>query len=214
MGRVLGPLVVCALAAGSGVHAETVYKCVAGGQTIYQQTPCARNQQQQTIQLQDSAPADGRVAPMPEAPAPRADEAAPPSPAVLTAPPPVLFACTRATDGTSYTSSNGNPEPYLAPFGVLGAVDQPIADVYGSRNAAVASAPELNRGRGNAAAVATSNYVWVQDQCRQLGPGEACRALRDDAEANQRKIRNAFKSERPPLEAKDAQLQAQLRGCG
>ena len=34
-----------------------------------------------------------------------------------------------------------------------------------------------------------------------------------DAEANQRRIRNAFKSERGPLDAKDAQLQAQLKGC-
>lgn len=203
-----------ALAASGGAYAETVYRCQAGGQTIYQQTPCAKSQRQQTIQLQDAAPADGRVAPMPEAPATRSEAAATPPPAASMAPAPILFGCIRATDGKPYTSGNGNPEPYMAPLGVLGAVSQPLADVYGSRNAAVASAPELNRGRGNAAAVATSNYVWVQDQCRQLGPAEACRALRDDAEANQRQIRNAFKSERGPLEAKDAQLQAQLRGCG
>lgn len=203
-----------ALATAGHASAETVYKCQAGGQTIYQQTPCSRNQHQQTIQLQDSAPADGRVAPMPDPPARRDDMAATSPPPVTMAQPPVLFGCIRATDGKPYTSGNGNPEPYMAPLGVLGAVSQSLADVYGSRNAAVASAPELNRGKGNAAAVATSNYVWVQDQCRQLGPAEACRALRDDAEANQRKIRNAFKSDRGPLEAKDAQLQAQLKGCG
>lgn len=214
MRRLLVPLVVLTVATGAHVSAETVYKCQAGGQTIYQQTPCAKNQHQQTIQLQDSAPADGRVAPMPGPPAPRDEASATTPPPDPTAPPPVLFGCIRATDGKPYTSSNGNPEPYMAPLGVLGAVSQPLADVYGSRNAAVASAPELNRGRGNAAAVATSNYVWVQDQCRQLGPAEACRALRDDAEANQRQIRNAFKSDRGPLEAKDAQLQAQLKGCG
>src|ERR1700754_1270510 len=214
MCRLLVPLGVIAIMFGGGAEAETVYKCQAGGQTIYQQAPCARNQSQQTIQLQDSGPANGQVAPMPGPPPPREESVAPAPPPSPMVPPPVLFGCIRATDGKPYSSSNGNPEPYMAPLGVLGAVSQPLGDVYGSRNAAVASAPELNRGRGNAAAVATSNYVWVQDQCRQLGPAEACRALRDDAEANQKQIRNAFKSERAPLEAKDAQLQAQLRGCG
>lgn len=214
MHRLPALLAALALATSGHVCAETVYKCQSGGQTIYQQTPCAKSQRQQTIQLQDSAPADGRVAPMPGPPV-SGDQPtpAPPPPQPMPAAP-VLFGCIRATDGKPYTNSNGNPEPYMAPLGVLGAVSQPLADTYGSRNAAVASAPELNRGKGNAAAIATSNYVWVQDQCRQLAPAEACRALRDDAEANQRQIRNAFKSERGPLEAKDAQLQAQLRGCG
>jgi hypothetical protein len=210
----LALLAALALAMCGSASAETVYKCQAGGQTIYQQTPCAKSQRQQIIQLQDSAPADGRVAPMPGAPPPRDEAVAtPPSPAAM-APPTVLFGCIRATDGKPYTSANGNPEPYMAPLGVLGEVGGSLGDTYGGRNAAVASAPELNRGKGNAAAVATRNYVWVQDQCRQLSPAEACRALRNDAEANQRQIRNAFKSERAPLEAKDAQLRAQMQGCG
>jgi hypothetical protein len=207
-------LAALALATGGDVVAETVYKCQAGGQTIYQQTPCAKNQRQQAIQLQDSAPADGRVAPMPGPPPSRetVDEAPPPQAPM--APAPVLYGCIRATDGKPYTSDNGHPEPYMAPLGVLGAITPSLADTYGSRDAAVASAPELNRGKGNAAAVATSNYVWVQDQCRRLSPAEACQAVRGDAEANQRLLRNAFKSERAPLEAKDARLQAQLKGCG
>jgi len=203
-----------ALAAAGAVPAGTVYKCQAGGQTIYQQMPCAKNQRQQTIELQASAPADGRVTPMPSAPPSAAADAPPPPAPAIGAPPPVLYGCVRATDGKPYTSTNGRPEPYLAPLGVLGAVSRPLADTYGSPGAAIASAPELNRGKGNAAAVATSNYVWVQDQCRQLSPAEACRALRDDADANQRSIRNAFRSERAPLEAKEAALREQLQGCG
>jgi hypothetical protein len=38
--------------------------------------------------------------------------------------------------------------------------------------------------------------------------------LRDDADANQKAIRNAFKSDKPPLEAKDASLRRQLQACG
>jgi hypothetical protein len=198
MGGTLALLAALALAMGGSASAETVYKCQAGGQTIYQQTPCAKSQRQQTIQLQDSAPADGRVAPMPGPPPPRDEAVATQLPPAAMAAPTVLFGCIRATDRKPYTSANGNPEPYMAPLGVLGAVGGSLSDTYGGRNAAVA----------------TRNYVWVQDQCRQLSPAEACRALRDDAEANKRQIRNAFKSERAPLEANDAQLRAQMEGCG
>lgn len=208
-----GAAVAIALAATGGAASETVYKCEAGGRTIYQQTPCARDQRQQTIQLADPAPpAEPYASRLPPPAAEEGPAAAPVAPRAFT-PSPILFGCIRATDGKPYTSRNGEPQPYMAPLGVLGAVSQPLADTYGSRGAAIASAPELNRGKGNAAAVATRNYVWVQDQCRQLSPAEACSALRDEAEANQRAIRQAFKSERGPLEAKDAQLRQQLQGC-
>ena len=211
-------LLACAalgIPAISGVHAETVYKCQAAGQTIYQQTPCAKNQSQQRIELQDSAPANG-VAPMP-VPSPAtatdatADNASAPQ---AFPPPPRMFGCVRATDGKSYTSSNGNPEPYMAPIGVMGGLGATLSDTYGNPDSAVASAPELNRGKGNVAGIATTNYVWVQDRCRLLSPAETCQALRGDAESNQRQIRNAFKSERAPLDSREAQLRQQLQGCG
>lgn len=207
-----GAAVAIALAATGSASAETVYKCEAEGRTIYQQTPCARNQRQQAIQLADPAPPAEPSVPRPPPPAEEPPVAAPVAPRAF-APPPTLFGCIRATDGKPYTSRDGEPQPYMAPLGVLGAVSRPLADTYGSRDAAIASAPELNRGKGNAAAVATSNYVWVQDTCRQLSPAEACDALRGEAEANQRAIRQAFKSERGPLEAKDAQLRQQMQGC-
>jgi hypothetical protein len=208
-------LAALVLAGPDGVSAETVYKCLAGGQTIYQQTPCAKSQRQETIQLQDFSPANGQVAPMPGAPQPEATTAdAPPSaPPRPLQPLPRMFGCVRATDGKSYTSADGNPQPYLAPLGVLGVAGGSLSDTYGNPNAAVASAPELNRGKGNVGAIATSNYVWVQDQCRELSPVETCQALRSEAETTQRQIRNAFKSDRAPLDAKDAQLRDQLQSC-
>jgi hypothetical protein len=212
MRRTASAFAALLLAVTGGAGAETVYKCVAGGQTIYQQTPCARSQRQETLQLQDSAPANGQVAPMPMAP-PRDDapvDALPPQPL---RPPPRMFGCVRATDGKSYTSADGNPQPYLAPLGVLGVASGSLSDTYGNPNSAVASAPELNRGKGNVGAIASSNYVWVQDQCRELSPAETCQALRADSDATQRQIRNAFKSDRGPLDAKDAQLRDQLQAC-
>lgn len=203
-----------ALMAGVPVHAETVYKCVAAGQTIYQQTPCAKAQHQEAIQLVDSAPADGKVAPMPGAPPPRDDGDMPEPSAPPAAPPPRMYGCIRATDGKPYTSRNGNPEPYLAPSGVVGDFGGSLSDTYGNSRSAVASAPELSRGKGSVGALVNNSYIWVQDQCRALSPDETCRVLRDDADANQKAIRNAFKSDKPPLEAKDASLRRQLQGCG
>jgi hypothetical protein len=202
-----------ALAATAGARAETVYKCATDGQTIYQQTPCASSQRQETLHLQDSAPASGRMAPMPGPPQREevATDASPPPQPLQ--PPPRMFGCIRATDGKPYTSADGNPQPYLAPLGVLGVASGSLSDTYGNPNSAVASAPELNRGKGNVGAIASSNYVWVQDQCRELSPAETCQALRSESDATQRQIRNAFKSDRAPLDAKDAQLRNQLQSC-
>ncbi|TCV96160.1 uncharacterized protein DUF4124 [Luteibacter rhizovicinus] len=202
------------LATCAPAGAETIYKCVgANGLPSYQQQPCAKGQKQNTIQLQDSAPASGQVAPMP-APPPREEALPPPpQPTAPRVPPPRVYACVRATDGKPYTSANGHPDPYLAPFGVLGAVQQPLADVYGPPNNAGGSAPELNRGRVSSTLVA-NNYVWVQDQCRELSPAEACSAIRDEYDQNDLKLRNAFKSQQGPFEEQAARLKAKLAGCG
>ncbi|KJV35461.1 DUF4124 domain-containing protein [Luteibacter yeojuensis] len=211
MRRALAALVVATLPLGGAVAGEA-YKCTANGQTIYQQTPCAKQQHQEVLQLDDSAPAPSRpvVPPPPDGVFTDVEPPAPTPPR----PVPQMYLCTRATDGKTYTSSNGHPDAYAAPLGVLGAVDNGLANVYGSRNAAVSSFPELNRGKGNAAAVANANYVWVRDTCRPMSAAETCQTLRDEQGANEKAIRNAFKSERAPLDAKDAALRGQLQGCG
>ena len=65
-----------------------------------------------------------------------------------------MYTCVRATDGKTYLSDNGNPPPYQAPYGVLGAEQLPLSEVYGpDRGAAGISAPEANRGRVTAQAM-------------------------------------------------------------
>lgn len=206
----------CLLVSGAA-PAETVYKCLAGTQVIYQQTPCAKTQRQQAIQLADPAPAATRSAPPPVDAAPNGETAQAPDTAPRTmpdAPPPRMYGCIRATDGTPYTRPDGNTEPYLAPSGVVGDFGGTLGDAYSGRNAAIASAPELNRGKGNVGVLTNTNYIWVQDTCRRLSVDETCRVLHDEADANRKALRNAFKSDRPPLEAKDASLSRQLAGCG
>ncbi|MHB1059800.1 MAG: DUF4124 domain-containing protein [Rhodanobacter sp.] len=209
----LTALLLLAVAAGPAA-AGTVYKCSgAGGQVSYQDAPCARSQRQQALQLPDDA----------SAPPPPASAAAEPDPPPVAEAPPIpspapdapliqLYRCRHAVDGSAYVSRNGQPPPFRAPLGMLGALSTPLADVYGSPNHAGISAPEANRGRVTAGLVA-NNYVWVQDQCRPLSVPEICSELRDEQEQNARKLQRAFKSDRPPLQQRDDELQAQLTNC-
>lgn len=193
----------------------TVYKCTGSdGKLTFQDSPCGKTQRQQTLDLPDVAtqPAPTAATP-PSATMDRADNTPPPPPPPEpVAPLPSMYACIRATDGKAYQSDNGYPEPYLAPFGMLGAVQMPLAQAYGPSGGAGISAPEANRGKVTSGLVA-GNYVWVQDQCRPLSAQETCHALQDAYDENARKLRRAFKSDRPPLEKRDSQLRAQLGSC-
>jgi hypothetical protein len=201
-------MAVCAPAA-----AQQVYRCVdAAGRVAYQDVPCPPRAQQNTMQVPElptipapaSVPAPARAVPV----APAAATSAPPPP-----PPPQLYACVRATDGKTYVSRDGRTRPYLAPLGMLGVFQQPLADVYGGRAGAQAgnSAPELAPTPGST--LIGGNYTWVRDTCRPMGIDETCAALRDAYDANEARLRNAFQSQQPPLLQREADLQRQLAGC-
>lgn len=128
-------------------------------------------------------------------------------------PVPHMYGCVNAVDGKPYVSRNGDPAPYLAPYGMLGAGQLTLSEAYGpTQGGAGMSAPEANRGRVTTG-LAAGNYVWVQDQCRELTVQETCAALRDDLERNAHALSKAFKSDRPPLEQRDRELREQLQGC-
>ncbi|SFR92378.1 protein of unknown function [Dyella sp. OK004] len=193
----------------------TVYKCTGSdGKVTFQDSPCGKAQRQQTLDLPDVAtqPTPVAAASPPSATMDRADAAPTPPPSEPAAPLPRMYACIRATDGKAYLSGHGYPEPYLAPFGMLGAVQMPLAQAYGPSGGAGISAPEVNRSKITPGLVA-GNYVWVQDQCRPLTAQETCHALQDAYDENARKLRRAFKSDRPPLEQRDNELRAQLGNC-
>lgn len=206
--------VLLLLLATGPAAAGTVYKCSsAHGQVSYQDAPCAKSQRQQTLQLPDDAGAPSPPISATAEPDPPTVAAAPAVPSPAPGAPLIqLYRCRHAVDGTAYVSRNGHPPPFRAPLGMLGALSTPLADVYGSPNHAGISAPEANRGRVTAGLVA-NNYVWVQDQCRPLSVPEICNELRDEREQNARKLQRAFKSDRPPLQQRDDELQAQLTNC-
>ncbi|RAO75841.1 DUF4124 domain-containing protein [Dyella jiangningensis] len=205
-------ILVLLLSLGAPARAGTAYQCTtADGKVIYQDKPCAAGQRQRTLQLDDSEPQAA-----PPAPAPKQaivePAAPPPAPATPAAPLPVMYACVRATDRTTYLSENGNPEPYQVPYGMVGGGGLSLSQAYGPPGGAGASAPELNRGRITPGLIAR-HFVWVQDQCHELTPAETCHALRDAYDENETRLRRSFKSDRPPLEKREATLLAQLRNC-
>jgi hypothetical protein len=140
-----------------------------------------------------------------------ADEV-PATPAPPSVPLVQLYRCMHAVDGSTYVSSNGHPQPFLAPLGMLGTLPTSLSQAYGQPGGAGISAPEANRGRVSSGLVAGS-YVQVQDQCRPLSVPEICHELRDEYEQNARQLRRAFKSDQPPLQRRDSELHAQLTNC-
>lgn len=207
------PALLLLLPLSAPAAAGITYACTSSsGHVSYQDKPCAAGQRQQALQLDDSQPQLPPPTPEPaEKPAPEAAPP-PPLPPEPVEPVPLMYTCIRATDGKSYLSDNGDPQPYQVPYGILGAGSLPLSQVYGPPSSAGGSAPELNRGRITSRLIA-NNYVWVQDRCRELTVDETCRALRDAYDDNETKLRRAFKSDRPPLEKREKELLAQLRSC-
>jgi len=206
-------ILILSVLISSSALGSTAYQCIgADGKVTFQDKPCAAGQRQQKIQLDDSQPSAPPPAAVPESRAVASPQAPQPRPAEPVAPLPVMYICSRATDGKTYFSDIGNPPPYQAPYGVVGSAQLSLAQAYGPPNGGGASAPELNRGRVNPGMIA-NYYVWVQDACRQLTPGETCRALRDAYDENETKLQRAFKSDQPPLEKRERELHAQLQSC-
>lgn len=205
MPRLPALLLLAAAAACAPCAAQTVYRCAgAHGEASYQSTPCPGGHGRQ-IALDAPPPAPPPLpAPADNTPPPPEAEAPPPAPPPA-APIPVLYRCVRATDGKTYTSRNGNPPGYYAPLGMVG-LPMPLTEQYTAAN-------HMGNAKPNSAMV-SGYYTFVQDQCREMSAEETCAALRKDWTENEHKLGRAFKSDQPPLLAREAELRAQLQGCG
>lgn len=207
----LPTLPACLAMIGAGLcmsaHAQTVYKCTGmHGEASYQSAPCPGVRHQRQITL-DAPPASPPPPPAPAAAdsAPPIADIPPPPPAPPAAPIPALYQCVRATDGKTYISTTGEPPGYYAPLGIVG-IPTSLAQQYNAAN-------HMGHGQPNAAMV-SGYYTWVQDRCRALGPQEVCEVLRKDWTENEHRLGRAFKSDQPPLLRREAELRAQLQGCG
>lgn len=180
----------------------TAYKCTAAsGDVSYQAAPCQADQHQKTVQLEDNEPGTPNEQASSDDTTPAAATPAPPLVPVLPrTPPTTMFRCTRATDGKTYLSDNGNPQPYYAPLAMTGILPTPLGQIAPGRVSA------------NAAMVA-SHYTQVQDQCQAMAPEDTCSELRSQYDDNEKKLSRAFKSDLPPLLQRERELMAQLSHC-
>lgn len=209
MHRAMPLLLLLSPIVAAPVAATTVYRCVGADAAVaYQDQPCAAGQKASTVHLPDSAPS-APVPPLPSMPA--AAPAPPPPAAPPPAPLPQLYACYRATDGKRYVSADGNPPPYEAPLGVLGAISMPLARAYGPGGAGI-SAPGVGPKPHVTSRIA-GYYTQVQDRCEPLPRAEICRRVQQQYDEVEHKLRNAFQDAKPALEAEEAHLRSQLRGC-
>ncbi len=207
--RVLPALLLCLLPALPAAGTE-VYRCVgAHGRLAFQDTPCPRGSVQKILDLRTPGPAQPPP-PLPATPRTAPPPAAPP-PSAPSLPLPTLYRCVNATNGKTYLSTVGDPQPYLAPLGVLGVPQLPLARAYGPGGIGV-SAP----GAGpmpQVASRAAGYYTWVQDRCAPLPRGQVCAHLRHRLDALETRISQTFQFDRPPLQAEARTLRAQLQNC-
>ena len=208
-------LALIALAAAGTVQATMVYKCIdARGAVSFQDRPCATSAKQQTIQMPD---------PPPPAPAPvetvtvatdaAADDVAPPPPAPLI-PPPSFFLCTRY-DGTTYISDTGEGGSALVPLGVLGVPGRTLSDAYSPQNSIGVSAPGLRQiPHVPARSVPFGGMsTWIDDECHEASPREACAYLRQSLDDVRYKLGKAFSDTTPALKSQETDILERMRGC-
>ncbi len=205
---------VALLLLAPAAHAVQVYRCIArDGAVSYQDKPCPARQKQSTVSLQDAPivssvpqPATSIMSPAPPASAAPAYEP-PPSPL------PVMYACTRY-DGQRKYLSDIPTAPYAVPLGAEGYPGQSLDRAYGHADRLGMSAPEEARKppvRGGP--LIANAYVEVQDHCVPAPPSQVCEELQRRFDANHEKLRMAFPSDKPPLQSREDELNAQLKGC-
>jgi hypothetical protein len=210
-------LALIALAAAGTVHATTVYKCVdARGAVSFQDHPCAASTKQQTIRMPDPPPppppapvetvADSIDAPV--------EDVAPPPPMIPMIAPPSFYLCMRY-DGTRYISDTGEGGSALVPLGVLGVPGRNLADAYSPQNSIGVSAPGL-RQIPHVPAGSTpfgGMSTWIDDECHQASPHEACTYLRQSLDDVRYKLTKAFSDTTPELKRQEADILERMRGC-
>jgi hypothetical protein len=215
--RLAAALVLAGLAGVCAQHAfaaddVTIYRCVdAKGRLSLRDTPCGKDEKQETRTM--VRPRDAAPRPAPAPPPVQAPPAAPPPPTVAYATPPrPLYECITPDDVT-YTSDTGDGNPRWVPLWTLGYAQAPF--VAGSRsgfNATVGTGGiDISGGRRD---VVFSGYgngaTYVVDTCYELPQSEVCARTRDRRDEIRTRFFNAMPSERDVLRVEERSLNARL----
>ena len=196
-------------------HAATVYKCTdAKGAVSFQDRPCTANARQQMIAMPDAPPPPPPPLVEPVAEEPSQLEEPEPPPAAPLIPPPSFFLCTRY-DGTRYISDTGEGGSALVPLGVLGVPGRSLSDAYSPQNSVGVSAPGLRQiPHVPARSVPFGGMsTWVDDECHEASPREACTYLQNALKDVRYKLTKAFSDTTPELKRQEADILERMRGC-
>lgn len=210
---VLLMLLMIALCASGFAHATEIHRCTSSrGAVSFQDKPCAASARQSIVHVTD-APVTATVSPTEKisAPTPAATVA---TPAVMpvSASLPMMYACTRY-DGQRHYLSDTLPRPYAVPLGAMGYPGQSLDRAYAPPNGLGMSAPEEARPPRVGGPLIAGAYVEVQDYCHPASRDQVCGELRKRFDANHEQLRMAFPSDQPPLQQREDQLNAQMKGC-
>lgn len=205
-------VVTCAPAA----QAVDVLRCVAGdGSVVYQDRPCPAGQAGEPLHLPDDPPPPAVLAVPASSPDPHAEPEPAAEPIAVEAAGPRFLLCTRA-DGSQYISDDGWVGGTGVPYGMVGGSGMGLAEVYGGPNGAGVSAPGLRTvpripagTRPHAGAM-----IWIDDQCHEAAPREACAWLARRHREVTRRLEHAFSDQAPALEQEQAALRERMHGCG
>ena len=199
------------LSIAGSAHATEVYRCDGGSGPVFQDAPCASNQQQTRIRLASEPAA-------PPAPDATTIDAAPAAPAQVNAPlaphapAPSFFLCT-AGDGSRYVSDTGQGHVNWVPYTVVDGHNQSLAEAYGGRDGLASHPSNVIPHRPASAAPGAALYVQVVDPCHHAAPAEACAYLRGQLDELDGKLRRAFSDAEARLKQDRARVVEQLRGC-
>jgi hypothetical protein len=223
--RLLVVLSVLAVAGGA-VHLApaqevTIYRCVdAKGHLTLRDTPCAKNEKQETRTMQ--RPRDAKPAPTPAPTASREPDIdlAPQREVVYAAPPRPLYECITPDDET-YTSDTGDGNPRWVPNWTLGYPVFPL--IPGHVAGANLNFSNRNVSISAGSRIITPTYIgagnyggqWIRDVCYELPQADVCDRVRDRRDELRRRFFNAQPSERDVLRVEERSINARLDAdCG
>lgn len=206
------------------IHAQAkpadviIYRCTDhGGQLTLRDTPCRKDQVQQTLTMvrpHDAPPVP--LAPVaPQAPVLRR----PAAPEVSYHEPRPLYECV-PPDGEPYTSDTPQGHPRWVPLWTLGIYDGLSLDMRSGVHQ-----PLLPDGSGAGVhpPVAHERFgpgaygpgTWIRDECYALPQAEVCARLVDRRDEIRRRFFNAMPSERETLNVEERSINARLDDdCG
>jgi hypothetical protein len=198
-----------------GADDVTIYRCTdASGRLTLRDTPCRKDQKQQTRTMvrPKDAPAV-RAAPVPP---PRVDIPQPSPRVVVVRTPRPLYECV-PPDGPAYTSDSPEGHPRWVPLWTLG---YPYSGVYSNGltvtqvGAAPTRAPGGGRHRhprpGGFGIGAYGGGTWIRDDCHALPQADVCARLVDRRDAIRTRFFNAMPSERDTLRVEERSINARL----